>query len=93
MTYNKGEKMDSLEALKELKENIQEECKWRLNKLNIIEKDLEILKIFKKNLSVKIESLNMGHVIIKNEYIAYNGMNLNIKNEKEYNKIKDWILK
>ena len=85
--------MSGLKALKELKENIQDECKWRLYRLNIIEKDLEILEIFKKNLSVKIESCKYGNEFIKNEYIAYNGMDLDIMNEEEYNKIKDWILK
>ena len=85
--------MTSLEALKELKENAQEVCEWELDRLNIIEKDLEILEIFKKNLRVKIESCKYGNEFIKNEYITYNGMDLDIMNEEEYNKIKDWILK
>lgn len=42
--------MNSKEALKELKENAQEICKWELDKLNIIEKDLEILDILKRNI-------------------------------------------
>lgn len=41
--------MNSLEALKELKENAQEVCDWELDRLNIIEKDLEILEILIKN--------------------------------------------
>ena len=93
MIYNKVEKKSSLKAFKELKENAQEVCKWELDRLNIIEKDLEILEIFKNNLSVKLESCKIGNIIIKNEYIAYNGMDLDIMNEEEYNKIKEWILK
>ena len=49
MTYNEEDKMNGLEALKELKENAQEVCKWELDRLNIIEKDLEILEILKKS--------------------------------------------
>ena len=93
MIYNKVEKKSSLKALKELKENAQEVCEWELDRLNIIEKDLEILEIFKNNLSVKIESCKFGNVFIKDEYIAYNGMDLDIMNKEEYNKIKEWILK
>ena len=40
--------MNSKEALKELKENAQEICEWELDRLNIIEKDLEVLDILKK---------------------------------------------
>ena len=36
--------MTSKEAFKELKENAQEICEWELVRLNIIEKDLEILE-------------------------------------------------
>ena len=42
--------MNSKEALKELKENAQEICEWELDRLNIIEKDLEVLEIIKKHL-------------------------------------------
>lgn len=59
----------------------------------LIKKDLEILEIFKKHISIRIESLSMGNVRIKNESIRYNGIDLDITNEEEYNKIKDWILK
>ena len=44
--------MNSKEALKELKENAQEICKWELDRLEIIEKDLEILDILKRNIYV-----------------------------------------
>ena len=36
--------MTSNKALKELKENAQEICEWELDRLNIIEKDLEVLE-------------------------------------------------
>ena len=39
--------MTSKEAFKELKENAQEVCEWELDRLNIIEKDLELLDIIK----------------------------------------------
>ena len=39
--------MKSKEAFKELKENAQEVCEWELDRLNIIEKDLELLDIIK----------------------------------------------
>ena len=35
--------MNSKQAFKELKENAQEVCEWELDRLNIIEKDLELL--------------------------------------------------
>ena len=40
--------MTSKQALEELKENAKEISKWELERLNIIEKDLKILEIFKK---------------------------------------------
>ena len=39
--------MSCKEAFKELKENAQEICEWELVRLNIIEKDLEVLEILK----------------------------------------------
>ena len=39
--------MTSQEAFKELKESAQEFCEWELDRLNIIEKDLELLDIIK----------------------------------------------
>ena len=39
--------MTSKEAFKELKENAQEVCEWELDRLNIIENDLELLDIIK----------------------------------------------
>ena len=60
---------------------------------NLIKKDLEILEIFKNNISIKIKTQKMRDVFLKNESIAYNNHDLIIKNEEEFYKIKDWILK
>ena len=45
--------MTSNKALKELKENAQEICKWELDRLEIIEKDLEVLEILKRMVIVR----------------------------------------
>ena len=45
--------MTSEEALKELKENAHEICEWELVRLNIIEKDLEVLEILKNVFNYK----------------------------------------
>ena len=39
--------MNSKQAFTELKESAQEICEWELDRLNIIEKDLELLDIIK----------------------------------------------
>ena len=39
--------MNSKQAFKELKESAQEVCEWELDRLNTIEKDLELLDIIK----------------------------------------------
>ena len=39
--------MNSKQAFKELKESAQEVCEWELDRLNIIEKELELLDIIK----------------------------------------------
>ena len=45
--------MTSNKALKELKENAQEICEWELDRLEIIEKDLEVLEILKRMVIVR----------------------------------------
>ena len=47
--------MTSKEAFKELKENAQEICEWEVVRLNIIEKDLEVLEILKNSLELEEE--------------------------------------
>lgn len=90
--------MSSLNALNDLRNILQSYYEMKIipnldSNLNTIEKDLEILEIFKKHISIRIESFNMGNVCLKKESIRYNGLDLDITNEEEYNKIKDWILK
>ena len=68
--------MNSKEALKELKENAQEICEWELDRLNIIEKDLEILDIFKRNIYVADNMI----------YATSNELE-----KDDYNKLKEWI--
>ena len=83
--------MTSKEALKELKENAQEICKWELDRLNIIEKDLEVLEILKSN----VVSLNMitifetciGYNDWAKEYHRYSSL----LTEEEFNKLKEWL--
>ena len=41
-------KLTSKKALKQLKENVYELDEWQYDRLNIIEKDLEILECFRK---------------------------------------------
>ena len=67
--------MNSKEALKELKENAQEICEWELDRLNIIEKDLEILDILKRNIYVADNTI----------YATPNELNID-----DYNKLKEW---
>ena len=52
-----------------------------------LKKDLEILKIFKKKLTIETSYYDSETF----EYIAYNGDALNIENKKEFNKIKEWL--
>lgn len=58
--------------------------------LDLIEKDLEILQMLKKNMSIKTDYYDddMRH---KYEYIAYNGMDLWIESKEEFNKLKEWL--
>ena len=58
--------------------------------LDLIEKDLKILQMLKKNMSIKTDYYDddMRH---EYEYIAYNGMDLWIESEEEFNKLKEWL--
>ena len=67
--------MTSKQALKELKENAQEICKWELDRLEIIEKDLEILDILKRNIYVADNTI----------YATPNELQ-----SDDYNKLKEW---
>ena len=83
MIYNKVEKKSSLKALKELKENAQEVCEWELDRLNIIEKDLELLEILKKHYNVNSLTTSLDSFI---SFFVY-------KTDKDFEKIKEWLEK
>ena len=70
--------MTSKQALKELKENAQEICKWELDRLEIIGKDLEILDILKKHYDNNSLALSLNSFIV---FTIHN-------DDKEFNKIK-----
>ena len=75
--------MTSKEAFKELKENAQEVCEWELDRLNIIEKDLEILEILKKHYDVNSLTKSLDSFI-----------SISIcETDKDFEKIKKWLLK
>ena len=56
-----------------------------------IEKDLEILQILKKKMSIETDYYDDDNMCREYEYIACNGMDLCIENEEEFNKIKEWL--
>ena len=93
MTYNKeGEHMTSERALWELMHNaIKTYNKDDIFRLRAIKRDLEMANMLKKNM--RIETDYDEDTCKEYEYIAYNGMFLEINSKEEYNKIKDWILK
>ena len=77
--------MNSKQAFKELKESAQEVCEWELDRLNIIEKDLEILEILKNNL---YEEKGTGR------FKGCNTINCSLGNQHsgiDYTKVKDWL--
>ena len=73
--------MTSKEALKELKENAQEICKWELDRLEIIGKDLEILDILKKHYDNNSLALSLNSFIV---FTIHN-------DDKDFHKIKEWL--
>ena len=82
--------MSYKEAFKELKENAQEICEWELVRLNIIEKDLEVLETLKKKMSIGTDYYDSDDGCEKCEFITYNGEALNLDTE-EFNKVKEWL--
>lgn len=86
MTYNKKDKMNGLEALNRICNDCESE------EYKLIKKDLEILEILKKSMSVDTEVFeNDNHEVVEYEYIAFNDWELDIENKEEYNKIKEWL--
>ena len=78
--------MTSKQALKELKENAQEICKWELDRLEIIEKDLEVLEILKnKNVDVDL----IKNIMKDNrKFECYPDDNLT---QEEFELVKEWL--
>ena len=56
-----------------------------------IVKDIEILEILKKSMSVETEYFDDNGTSKEYEFITFYDMELWENNEKEYNKIKDWL--
>ena len=85
--------MTSKRALWELMHNaIKTYNKDDIFRLRAIKRDLEILEILKKSMSVDTEIFeNDNHEVVKYEYIAFNDWDLDIENREEYNKIKEWL--
>lgn len=57
----------------------------------LIKKDLEMANMLKNNISIQTDYDDETDK--EYEYLTYNDLYLDIKNEEEYNKIKDWIIK
>lgn len=86
--------MNSERALWELMHNaIKTYNKDDIFRLRAIKRDLEILYMLKKNMRVETEEFESDNEVVKYEYIAYNGWDLDIENKEEYNKLKEWLLK
>lgn len=97
--------MSSLEALKRICNDCEKEmainkirCPFRsisnehCKEYELIKKDLEILEILKKSMSVDTEVFeNDNHEVVEYEYIAFNDWELDIENKEEYNKVKEWL--
>ena len=87
--------MTSKEALKELKENAQEICEWELDRLNIIEKDLEVLEIIKKK--EVVIGLLKGilhsdlHTHTASYYNSYFVANYRHLTQEEFDLLKEWL--
>ena len=58
--------------------------------LDLIEKDLEILQMLKKNMSIETDYFD-DNMCREYEYIAHNGVDLCIESKEEFNKIKEWL--
>lgn len=91
MTYNKGgEQMTSERALWELMHNaFKTYNKDDIFRLRAIKRDLDIANMLKKNISIQTDYDDETDK--EYEYLAYNDLYLDIKNEEEYNKIKEWL--
>ena len=59
--------------------------------IKIIEKELKVLEMLKKKMSIGTDYYDSDDGCEKIEYIVYNGEVLNIDTEEEFNKIKEWL--
>lgn len=59
--------------------------------LATIEKELEILEILKKKMTIETDYYDSDIGCEEYEYIAYNGEPLIIVDKDEFNKIKEWL--
>ena len=73
--------MNSKEALKELKENAQEICKWELDRLEIIGKDLEVLEILKRMVIVR-KGTTWYYLDTEHPFF---------ESQEDINKVKEWL--
>ena len=73
-------KLTSKKALKQLKENVYELDEWQYDRLNIIEKDLEILELLKEHIyySAKSHCIRMSDIYKKTTSF-------------DYEDIKEWL--
>ena len=81
MLYRRRKKKTNNKEIKELKENAQEICKWELDRLEIIEKDLEILDILKNHYDNNSLALSLNSFIV---FTIHN-------DDKDFHKIKEWL--
>ena len=81
--------MNSKEAFNELKENAKEICEWELERLNIIEKDLEVLEIIKKHSFLFVEKgkLYCGRYADVELLIEEDDFD----DKEEYDLLKEWL--
>lgn len=88
-------KMTSKLALKQLKRNVYELDEWQWNRLNIIEKDLEILECFRKISKQDFKNFideQIRYEINLNSWIK--SCNCDLEKEeltKHLIKIKEWL--
>ena len=73
--------MTSNKALKELKENAQEICKWELDRLEIIGKDLEVLEILKRMVIVR-KGTTWYYLDTEHPFF---------ESQEDINKVKEWL--
>ena len=82
--------MTSKEAFKELKENAIELSEWELDRLNIIEKDLEVLEIaIKYNIDWEVVEVSESYLIYKANLKSLCFDEWQIPNREEFKMLKE----